>query len=325
MAEGDTKTKREITFTNNLPELIIFFHNTIKNNFDIKNQPRIYVYSSSKNKKIVLPVGVIHKFYTDRRAKKPYFIYRIAGVKFIEKWHKIVNEFTQKPEFFQFILQGVFAGEGNIKFIESSRSRVVRIAQGKPDQLLEKILTHFQIDFKFSNIERSYVISGRFNLEKLAKLNISVLNAIKKKKFEKMLASYKQRHYPKNFLKKEIYSSLLIPHTSLQLSKRFDRSQARITRVLCSLRKEKKVMYFRVRSKSYWIQSNKKVVIISKRKEQILKILDLPKKTSGVASASSVSWKASYKRLNELKKLNLVKRVDKVWQKVPNDKKVIVY
>jgi len=324
LAEGDTKTKLEITFTNNLPELITFFHNTISNIFDLKS-PRIYVYSPSKNDKIVLPIDVKYKFYVDKRAKTPYFIYRVADVSLVKKWHETVNEFVKTPELFQYTLQGIFAGEGNIKFIKSCRSRVVRISQGKPDPLLEKILNYFKIHFKFSERERSYVISGRSNLEKLAKLNISVLNSVKNKKFEEMLSSYKQHHYPRNFLKREIYSSLSTPYTSLQLSKKFNRSQARITRILCSLKKEKKVINFHVRSKSYWIQSNKKVVIISKRKNEILKILNSPKKTSEMANSLEVSWKSAYKRLNELKKLNLVKIVDKIWVKKQSDKKIIVY
>ena len=266
-----------------------------------------------------------HKFYKDKRAKNPYFIYRVFSRKFLRKWCNIVEEFSENPQLFQFILQGLFAAEGNVKFIERTKSRVVRISQGKPNPLLEKILSHYKIVFNFSKLERSYIISGRDNLEKIEKLRITILDFQKNRKFKKMMNSYKQRHYRKNQLKMELYTTLSTPHSSLELSKKFNRSQSRITRVLCKLKKEDKVRYFRVGSKSYWIRKEENLVIISKRKKQILRLLSSPKMTSDIAKSLGVSWKSSYGRLNELKKLNLVKKVDNLWKKTPTNKKVIIY
>ena len=51
LAEGDTKTKREITFTNNCNLLIEFFSTTIENIFrNYRFHPRIYIYSKYKEK-----------------------------------------------------------------------------------------------------------------------------------------------------------------------------------------------------------------------------------------------------------------------------------
>jgi len=324
LAEGDNKTKSEITITNNSSNLIIFFHSIITKIFNLKNLPRVYVYSSSKNEKPTLDISVAHKFYLDKRSKTPYFIYRIADVELVKKWHKMVETLKQSPKFYIYTLQGFFAGEGNVKFIPKSKTRILRISQGKPNIFLEEVLNYLDIFFKYSLEERSYLISRRYNLDKLLKIDIAILHKTKNKKFKRMMESYKQYHYPKKFLKKELYDSLLSPHTSLELAKKFNRSQSRITRILVLLKKERKVNNFRVGSKDYWIQQSKKI-IISKRKREILDLLNSPKKTVEVASKLNVDWKTAHKRLNELKRLNLVKQTDNLWYESQNKKEVITF
>lgn len=91
LAEGDSKTNQEITFTNNSIELILFFHETIMKFYTGKNKPRIYVYSPSF-RKIFHSIGNLKiRYYYDRRANRTYYIYRLADVNFLKRWHKIVN------------------------------------------------------------------------------------------------------------------------------------------------------------------------------------------------------------------------------------------
>lgn len=116
LAEGDSKTKLEITLTNNCPKIIVFFHNVIDSLVISRNLPRVYVYSPSEDQKPRLPIDVEHKYYVDRRASQPYFIYRISDVQRVKEWKKTIKKFKRKTELYSFILQGFFAGEGNVKF-----------------------------------------------------------------------------------------------------------------------------------------------------------------------------------------------------------------
>jgi len=322
LAEGDNKSKSEITLTNNYPKIIVFFHNVINNLIVSQNLPRVYVYSSSEDQKPCLSIDVEHKYYIDKRANKPYFIYRIADVQNVKKWHEIIEKFKQKTEFYSFILQGFFAGEGNVKFIKKSRSRIIRISQGKQNSFLEKVLRYCDIKFKYSRKERTYVMTGRTTLERLCQLNISSLHGIKKRKLKNMMRTYKQYHYPRDFLKKKLYNYLKSTYTSSQLAEIFKRSHARITKILINLKKEGKIKNFRVRSKSYWIRLDKNTIIISKRKQEILNFLIIPKYTFEIANHLNVNWKAAYRRLKELEKLKLVKFNDDLWYKIKTSKEV---
>jgi hypothetical protein len=201
LAEGDNFTNYEVTFTNNNEDLILFFHSNITKILDFKNQPRIYVYSPDKKEKPILSLNLLHKYYVDKRASKPYFIYRIADVNAVKEWKKIVNSAKNKKKFYPFLLQGLFAGEGSIKFHLKSKSRTLRISQGHPNPLIETILTYLGVTFDYDEAKRNYEITGRNNLEKLKLLNISVMHNTKHKKFLNMLNSYKQYHYSKNYLK----------------------------------------------------------------------------------------------------------------------------
>ncbi|MBU4124279.1 MAG: hypothetical protein KKI14_02340, partial [Nanoarchaeota archaeon] len=175
LAEGDSKTKYEITFTNNCWDTIELFHETMKNIFK-EICPRIYVYFPSKeNITDYNYENIRFRYYIDERANKPYYIYRIGNVNFTKNWHNIINDTKTKKELYKYILQGFFAGEGNIK-TGSHSNRTVRISQGTRNMYVENILNYFNIKYNYSNTERSYVITGRKNWEILNSLDLSILN-----------------------------------------------------------------------------------------------------------------------------------------------------
>ena len=85
-----------------------------------------------------------------------------------------------------------------------------------------------------------------------------------------------------------------------------------------------KINNFRVGNKDYWT-NDKALIIISFKKGKILYFLNEPKLTSEIAKEFKVSWKSLFRRLNELKNLNLVKReINKTWVKLQTKKKILV-
>src|SRR3990170_6377779 len=113
LAEGDSTTEAEITFTNNSWDLILYFHKTVKNLFKVIN-PRIYIYfPSSEDMQEYSLDNIRFRYYIDSRATKPYFIYRIADKELVKIWKEIVEVCTIKEGIYSFILRGFFAGEGN--------------------------------------------------------------------------------------------------------------------------------------------------------------------------------------------------------------------
>lgn len=325
LAEGDNKSLYEVTFTNNCFHLVEFFASTINELFkSYEIKPRLYVYSSKKVC-IKFPLAYKINYYEDKRARKPYFIYRISSVIVVKKWKSLVEEMKQNNTFYLSILRGFFAGEGNIK-IGSHSNKTCRIAQGKPNKFIEKILHYLDITFKFSYNDRSYDITGKWNMDVIAEKKIADLHPLKKEKFWSMYNSYKELHYPDHWLKNNILNVLDEPYSSLKLASRFNRSQARIQDILIPLKKEGIIQRFGVRSKSYWIKTEKNKLIISKRKEKYLHSLKQNKKTTAeIAKDICVCWKAAYRRLLELQKLNLVKiDTNGYWKRIPTRKEVII-
>ena len=105
LAEDDNKTKGEITFTNNCYILVEFFAKTIQQLFKNSNfRPRIYVYSANNEKK-QLSLNCKTNYYTDKRASKPYFIYRIGSVKLTFQWKDIVKKTKNNKKFYKYILR----------------------------------------------------------------------------------------------------------------------------------------------------------------------------------------------------------------------------
>jgi len=328
LAEGDLTSTSEITFTNNRYYLIKFFHTNLNKTLKLENKPRIYVYAPSKYTTVKLQKikELVHRFYIDKRANRPYFIYRVSGKKAVKEWLTLVKKITPNKKFYPYLLQGIFAGEGNIKYIEKSKSRVIRISQGKRSKLIEDILNYSGIKYSYSKKERSYVISGRENLEKLIRIDISCLHREKNFKLKHMFSTYKQYHYPRGELKNMILNILREkPSTSLELSKLFKRDQTRVIRVLTALKRDRKIKNYRVGSTTYWVLKNSRLIIISDIKNTILNHLNMPRRTSEIAKLVNRDWKSSSKRLKELKKLNLVKYSGGLWYKLPNKGKVIVH
>lgn len=325
LAEGDKKTEREITFTNNCIPLIELFGFTIQKQFqNYPINPRTYIYSA-KNEKIQLAINCKRKYYTDVRANSPYIIYRVASVKVVKEWKRIVSQVKNEKKYHKDILKGFFAGEGNIK--EGSHSnRTIRIAQGKRDAFIEKILKHLGITYRYSKKERTYIITGKWNWEKFAKMKIADLHPEKRMKFYRIFNDYKEEHYPNNYIRKKIRIFLKEPQTTSDISKKFKRSFTRIQDILIPLKKENEIQVFRVRSKTYWINTNQNKIIISKIKEKYLKSLTKKRKTiAELSKEMNVCWKSSHRKLLELQKLNLVvKDTNGMWKHLYSKKEVIV-
>ena len=253
LAEGDSTTEAEITFTNNSWDLILYFHKTVKNLFKVIN-PRIYIYfPSSEDMQEYSLDNIRFRYYIDSRATKPYFIYRIADKELVKIWKEIVEVCTIKEGIYSFILRGFFAGEGNIK-TSSHNSRTLRIAQKCQKEFINRILDYFGVDYKFSKRERAYVITNRANWQKLAEINIADLHPIKRTKFWNTYSSFKEWHYKHNFIKNNILTYLEKPMTSMDLARIFNRSQSRIQRILTSLKREGKITNYRKINKDYWIR-----------------------------------------------------------------------
>ena len=325
LAEGDNKSKNEITFTNNCWELVETFHETITKLFSKYDlRVRIYVYEPIENK-LKIPIKDVQiNYYIDKRATKPYYIWRLASVDLVKRWKEIVEKYKNNKKLYDRILRGFFAGEGNIK-TGIHNNRTIRIAQGKPLKFIEKILNSFKIEYRYYPNERNYNITGKNNWDKCAKIRIANLNSSKKMRFWSVYKKFKEDHYKRNFIKTFIYKMLVNPYTSKELSIKFKRSQARIYDVLDLLKKSDKINNFRVRSKDYWIRIDQNIIIVSKLKHKYLEFLkDSRKTTKEVSKKFGVCWKSSLNRLKELEKLGLVKREkDKNWRVLKVDKKVI--
>lgn len=193
IAEGDSKSTRELTFTNNCEDLIKYFHTVVTGNFEFKTTPRVYEYSSNYFSSSFRLDGVVKKKYLDFRARKPYYIYRICDAKLLRDWKKCYSENISKREVYVSILRGVFAGEGNIKYQEECAGRTVRLAQKKRNSMIECFLDHAGIAYSYAQENRQYYISRRKNLEIFRRLQIAALHPDKNVAFEKMFSSYKLR------------------------------------------------------------------------------------------------------------------------------------
>lgn len=325
LAEGDGKCNNEITFTNNEFSLIEFFHNNIKCLFsNHKFNIRIYVYTpNGENVTVPLEVTKINR-YVDKRATKPYYIWRLASVELNKKWKYIVDQYKNNPDCYADILRGFFAGEGSIKS-SSHSSRSVMISQ-KPSVFLEKLLNKLKIEFNYNAGNRSYFITHQDNWDKLAKINIADLHSIKKDKFWRIYREFKERHYKNHHIKNNILQMLSNPYTTSELAVKFTRTEARIQDVLIELKSKGIINNFRSGSKSFWIRNDQNIIIISKLKKKYLNILMKgDKNTAEIANYFNVDFQSSLRRLKELKKLGLVRRKEnKRWEMLNTNKKVIV-
>jgi len=323
LAEGDRKSIREITITNNCFDLIRASYKTLTQLFNANNF-RIYVYLPKKGSMAKNPLPtVITRYYVDLRARKPYYILRLANTQLVRQWKAIVAAVCRQERLYGAILRGVFAGEGNIK-TGSHCNRMLRIAQKNPLPVIDGILNHFNVEWQFLESESGYVISGRQNWQKLARIRIADLHPIKKKRFWAVYNSYVQWHYKNHHIQRNILSHLNEPKSSAQLARYFKRSQARLQRVLCHLKNEGKIQNYVVQSRCYWVKSDSNLILISKRKKMILGCLMKPLRTFQIARAVQIDGKSALRRLRELKRLGLVSRNDYYWYTIPTSMKVRV-
>ncbi len=224
---------------------------------------------------------------------------------------------------YRWILQGFFAGEGNIKYSKPSRSRVVRIAQRSRHPLVEKILDFFGVTFRYHS-HGEYWIWSRKNLEKLREIDVSILHPLKHKKFVKMMEDYRQWHYTRGSLREMILQNLASPSTSRALAIHLERSPARISQVLSALHLEGRARMFRVHSTFYWVRSDMAVTVISPEKWKIIEKIRMPARLSEIAKGVSRDEHAVKRRLEELERLGLVICKSSKWSAIPTSNRVIV-
>src|SRR3989338_552609 len=327
LAEGDNKCQNEITFTNSCMSLVKHFDKNLRLIFNKYNPNiRIYVYSSKReNIRIPIKYCKINR-YVDKRARKPYLIWRLSSVKLYMIWRNIVEEIKIDEKYYPDILRGFFAGEGNIKTNKKSNVRVVRIAQGKPNKYTEKLLNKLKIEYSYYQDERSYSIFRRINWDKCARINIADLHPEKRVKFWMAYKDYREYHYKHNHIRNNLLVLLDEPFTTLKLAKKFKRDKSTICKILIQLKKDNLVNNYRVGSKDYWIKKDRNTVIISSIKNNYLNFLkSSEKRTKDFANKFNVKPLSSSKMLKRLKELGFVTRdKNKNWKINPIDKKVII-
>lgn len=324
LAEGWRNSKCEITITNNCLELIKGSYWVLEKLF--KGNFRIYAYLPSKDCVLpeLLPAARI-KRYVDSRASKPYYILRLASVKAVKEWNRLVAQICQNEDNYADIARGFFAGEGNIKTGMHS-NRTVRIAQKEPSELIDQILDHFEIENRFTVRGRSYEIVGRKNWEKLAKIRIADLHPDKKKKFYNAYRSYSQWHYKKHHIHNNILECLNLPKTSKELAKEFGRSQARLQDILMPLKKQGVLMCYKpdAMAPHYWVRVDSGQIPISAKKKKVLDSLAVPRRAFEIALATKIDKDNLRDHLRTLERLGFIRREGKYWVKLETDKEVIV-
>lgn len=324
LAEGDKRTRAEITFTNNEVGLISLFDKVLRELFpEIVPRIRIYCYSKRPSK-INLDIQAKYKYYTDIRATKTYYIWRVSGVEILCEWKQIVTSYLNSTKQHKNILRGFFAGEGNIKINKKSGVRIIRIAQLK--SLIVELLLHSTfLTWKYNARNRSYIICGRDNWERASSMQLAQLHPDKRHKFDEAHKSYKEYHLTKGLLKDMVIASLHVPITSRELAKVHQKTEYRIRDVLQELKREGKVQTYRCISTNYWVLSKSNVIVISQVKHIILKTLHTEMRTSEIARILDREDRTTFKRLKELEFLRLVKQ-DTLgrWSKENVKKKIIV-
>ena len=312
LAEGDKRTRNEVTLTNNQPRLVTLFHKVVAKTLQPNLTPRVAVYLPSTDTSYAHPVkSARYRIYVDKRSNRPYYIYRISGVTLAKRWLMLVRKTCKSESNYRYILQGFFAGEGNVK--EGSHgSRAVRIAQGKPNQFVEKMLDHFGITYSYGG-HREYTICGRANLEKFLDLGLTILHPLKYKRFMNMMATFRQRHYQRHKLEELVFDRIRLPMTTKELAFELGRSTSRLSHVLCRMKAGGTVKMFHVNSVCYWIRADSRAIVISKQKMKILQLLAVGQRVRQLAASLGRNDKAVKRRLIELERLGLVGFQNPFW------------
>ncbi|MFB6158449.1 MAG: hypothetical protein ABEJ95_02185 [Candidatus Nanohalobium sp.] len=323
LAEGDTKTIAEITFTNSCFELVDLFYRKLQSLFDADNY-RLYVYRPSEGSDYNTFDGAETSLYTDDRATQTYYIIRLASRDLVEEWKEKVSRVKDDPDMYSYILQGFFAGEGSV-YEGARKSRRLRISQGERDEFLEEMMDHLGISYFFRPEERSYVVTKKPNWDIFEEYEICKLHPRKREKFKQIYSSFQEEHYLKGELKQNTYEKLTEPYQTTELAEVFDRSQARLCDVLMELKKEGKVTNYKAGSQTYWIRDNQNSVIISDVKSNYLELLENQYlKVGQISEHFSVTNNSAYKNLHRLQELGLIKKKDHEWTTTETGKQVIV-
>lgn len=322
LAEGDSKSSREITFTNNCTELILHFHDLIKKIYGGKNAVRVYSYCP-KPCNTQFFNNMIVKNYIDVRANKPYHIFRLADVKFVRFWRNLVFSYLNKSKYYPDILRGIFAGEGNIH-LGNHHHRSLRISQVSHNKEFEKIFNKLNLIHSFSENNRMYNFTHKANWDIFAKYKIPDLHPDKRLIFWKAYLSYKENHYKAHYIRNNILQLLNTPKTKEWIASYFDRSPARIYDVLETFQEKGKLINYRVGSQNYWVRTDANITVISKVKERYLELLDKELTVQEIAKSLNVTWKSAFRRLTELRKLELVANRYGKWKKINTKQKVVI-
>ncbi|MBN1274861.1 hypothetical protein JXA12_01025 [Candidatus Woesearchaeota archaeon] len=322
LAEGDSTSRYELTFTNNSPALIRHFYSGVSGLFPGERY-HLYIYGLGNPVKPPIP-GIAVRTYTDKRARKPYFIIRLASKATMTAWYDIVSDYLSSDDIsvVASIIRGFFAGEGSVK-VSSHNSRILRIAQKERTDYLDNTFSLLGLHFRFFAGNRTYEFSGRDNWLVFAEHRLADLHPLKKASFWSAYHDFKQCHYPKLYLKQSIFPLLSEPKSARQLAKAFSRSSARIYDVLSELKEEGSVSNYRVGSVDYWVASD--CLVISGKKKAYLDCLSIPRVASYCARLFDVTHKSATRRLRELEKLGLAQRLpNKQWKAINTEKKLCV-
>ena len=324
LAEGDHKTKREITFTNNCFELILFFHEIISSLYSGNNQPRLYTYSPTTRIFFSKLENLILKNYMDLRANRTYHIYRLADTKFLIYWKDLVAKYQEEKDFYPEILRGIFAGEGNVKHdFENKNSHNLRIASGVRDSFIEKLLLYFGVPVKFDAKHRMYWITGG-SLYLLDKINIASLHPEKEAKFRKMINSVKEKHYSQGELKRIVLSKLDVFRKTKDLALELNKSELGILEVLTELKNEQKIDNLKINGVSFWGNKELKEKHFSQEKLRILHNLKKYPSITQMSKAIDIYRKSITSRLEKYKQEGLVVRLDKNHWEMTEKGRIIV-
>lgn len=314
-AEGDSVTKGEINFCNSELYLVEYF-DTILRRFigDCQVNFRVYCYSKKGgNFKVPFKDAQLN-FYSDKLARRPYYIWRVASVKLTTIWRYLFEEVILDEKYYADFLRGFFAGEGSVK-LGSHTSRKLTIAQKSRLSFLEYMFDYLGLTYRFWPNQRCYEFTGKKNWNIFYQYGLANLHPLKKQKFEDYYGSYKQEHYSKGVLKKAILKELLSPKTRNELASLFNRSPARIYDVLEELKLESKAVVCHWNNTSYWVVWHFDKIIISRNAGNILLVLKKPLRMHEIAKDLQISYNSARKYLYKLQKLNLVIKRDVLWMK----------
>ncbi|MDY6769406.1 MAG: helix-turn-helix domain-containing protein [Candidatus Nanohaloarchaea archaeon] len=322
LAEGDTKTSREVTFTNNCFELVELFHQTLKTLEPERTVLQIYKPEEESDIR-VLPETETRE-YTDKRATKPYYLLRLYPSEVNSKWKEKVNTYKRTPDSYRYLLQGFFAGEGSV-YSGARNSRIIRISQGERDEFVETMLDYFDVSYDFTEDGRSYNITRKENWDRLSEVNIARLHPRKRRRFQEIHSAFQEEHYRKGELRSMVLDKLDEPRRTKALAEQFNRSEARVCRVLTDLKKEGKAVNYKAGGPTYWIRADRNAVIISDVKQDYLNLLeDRPMSVGPISDHFSVRKSSAYKNLKRLRDFGLVEKENHKWRTVETDKEVIV-